>query len=435
MRFKNTSLIFLGKLTSKLISIFSLGAGSTWPGHLVLNLNKQFISEVLSQNQNLKIVLIAGTNGKTTTSTLLKSILENNSYKVFQNEEGANLLNGLTSSLVKNSSLVGKIDKNVAIFEVDEASLPLVLQQIIPTAVVLLNLFRDQLDRYGEVDLIGTKWAETLKSLSKQTTVFLNADDPQIAYLAKNLKATVYFFGLQTKFLTQKEIPHDVDSVYCPSCSQKLFYNELSYSHLGDYYCRNCGFKRPKITHVNDLVSPLEGLYNLYNLYAAALVCNKLFNISDDRIKKVLPRFKTAFGRQEEIVYKNKKFFLILSKNPTGFNQSISVVVKKFKPKKDSLLLVLNDKIPDGRDVSWIWDVDFEDLPQARHLYIAGDRAYDMALRLKYADITDFEVFKSLNEAVDKIVKEVSSNATLFIMPTYSGMLEVRKILSGRKLL
>ncbi len=435
MKFKNLFPLLLGKLASRIINLISLGAGSTWPGHIALNLNQYFISDLLSQNKHLKIILIAGTNGKTTTATLLKFILSTSSYQVFQNEEGANLLNGIASSLIKNSSLFGKISKNVAIFEIDEASLPLVLQQIQPDAVVLLNLFRDQLDRYGEVDVIAKKWEESLQSLEKKTTVFLNADDPQIAYLAKNLRPKSDFFGLTNKFFTNQQIPHDVDSVYCPSCGQKLFYDGFAYSHLGDYYCKQCGFKRPKVGKKTDLPNPLEGLYNLYNLNAAALVCNRLFNISDDQIKKVLPQFKAVFGRQEEIIYKGKKIFLILSKNPTGFNQSISVVAKKFKQNKDSLLVLLNDRIPDGRDVSWIWDVDFELLPQARHLYITGDRVYDMALRLQYADVVNFKFFNDSAQAIKEAVKTTSNGETLFIMPTYSGMLEVRKFLSGKKLL
>lgn len=434
MRIKNIFLLLCGKFISKLISLFSLGAGSTWPGHIVLSLNSKFISEILSFNKQLKTIIVAGTNGKTTTSTLLKFILTNNSLKVFQNEEGSNLLNGIASSLIKNSSSTGRIDKNVAVFEVDENSLPLVLQEITPDAIVLLNLFRDQLDRYGEVDLIAKKWQKSLQTLPKQTAVFLNADDPQIAYLGKDLRAVVTYFGLAAKYLTNKEIPHDVDSVYCPSCGEKLFYSGLSYSHLGDYFCRNCGFNRPKAIK-NKLISPMLGLYNLYNINVAFLVGNKLFGISQEKFKKWLPQFKAAFGRQEKIVYKGKQVFLILSKNPTGFNQSISVILKKLESNKDSLLVVLNDRIPDGRDVSWIWDVDFEKLPQAKHIYITGDRAYDMAIRFKYAEIPGFKIFENLNQAVETAVKTILTKETLFIMPTYSGMLEVRKILSGKKFL
>ncbi len=434
MRVKNIFLLFVGKAIARLISLFSLGAGSTWPGHVVLAINKEFLAEILGQNKQLKKVIIAGTNGKTTTSTLLKFILEKEQHKVFQNEEGANLLNGIASSLIKSSSLTGKIDKNVAIFEVDENSLPMVLKEIRPEAIVILNLFRDQLDRYGEVDLIAKKWQESLRNLSKGTEVFLNADDPQIAYLGKDLKTTVAYFGLDDKYLTSKEIPHDVDSAYCPNCGKKLSYKGISYSHLGDYFCQNCAFERPKIS-TNKFKSPLLGVYNFYNVHAASLVASRLFSISEDKIKKFLPSFKAAFGRQEEIIYKSRRVFLILSKNPTGFNQSISVMLRKLESKKDSLFLVLNDRIPDGRDVSWIWDVDFEKLPKAKQIFITGDRAYDMALRFKYAGIPDFKVFENLNKAIEVAIDGLSSNETLYIMPTYSGMLEVRKILSGKKLL
>lgn len=310
----------------------------------------------------------------------------------------------------------------------------MVLKEIRPEAIVILNLFRDQLDRYGEVDLIAKKWQESLRNLSKGTEVFLNADDPQIAYLGKDLKTTVAYFGLDDKYLTSKEIPHDVDSAYCPNCGKKLSYKGISYSHLGDYFCQNCAFERPKIS-TNKFKSPLLGVYNFYNVHAASLVASRLFSISEDKIKKFLPSFKAAFGRQEEIIYKSRRVFLILSKNPTGFNQSISVMLRKLESKKDSLFLVLNDRIPDGRDVSWIWDVDFEKLPKAKQIFITGDRAYDMALRFKYAGIPDFKVFENLNKAIEVAIDGLSSNETLYIMPTYSGMLEVRKILSGKKLL
>ncbi len=414
-----------------------MGGGSTWPGHVVLYLNKNFIKNALLDNPHLKVILITGTNGKTTTSTLLKFLLEKNGGRVFQNQEGANLLNGMASSMIKNSNLAGRLDFETALFEVDENTLPAAIEQTNPKALVILNLFRDQLDRYGEVDIIARKWREGLKKLTKKTTVFLDADDPQIFYLGKDLEARVTAFGLSKKFLHKGDVSHDVDSIYCPECGQRLNYQGIAYSHLGDYSCSNCGFKRVLTNTLgkNMLKTSLEGIYSLYNAFAAILVANKTFNISLASLKRDLPKFKPAFGRQERFDLNGRKIFLVLSKNPTGFNQSINVVSKRIKKDRDNLLVVLNDRIPDGRDVSWIWDVDFENSPSPKKLFISGDRAYDMALRLKYAGFEKFEVDENLKKIINKAVNQTKEKSTLYVLPTYSAMLDVRKAIFGKKLL
>ncbi len=437
MKISDILLITLGKLINFSIKLLSLGRGSTWPGNIVFNLNKNFIKNVLSKNPNLKVVLITGTNGKTTTSTLLKFLLKKNGLKIFQNKEGANLLNGIASSIIKNSNFLGKLNFDAALFEVDENALPSAVIQTSPQSVVILNLFRDQLDRYGEVDIIARKWRESLKKLTQKTTVFLNADDPQICYLGAGLVAKVITFGLSQNYLNKGELPHDVDSIYCPKCGNRLTYKGISYSHLGDYFCSDCKFERKcdEVLEKNRLKSSLHGLYSLYNVFAAVLAANYVFNISLIDLKKYLPKFKPVFGRQESVNLNGKKIFLVLAKNPTGFNQSISVVSKKIKKKKDNLLIVLNDRIPDGLDVSWIWDADFENLPPPKRLFISGDRAYDMALRLKYAGFDRFEVGGNLRKTVNKAVSETKERATLYVLPTYSAMLDIRKVILGRKLL
>lgn len=436
---KNSTIIFIAKLGGWFIKTFRLGSGSTWPGHIALKLNPNFIHDVLGENKDLKVILVAGTNGKTTTSKLIRFILERNNVKVFQNEEGANLLNGIASSLARHSNPTnsrGWVKRQVAIFEVDENTLPQILEQVTPAGIVLLNLFRDQLDRYGEVNIIADKWHTALKKLPESVSVFLNGDDPQVYFLGTGLKAKVYKFGLDSIFFKTKEIPHDVDSTYCPSCGQELTYHGLSYSHLGDFYCKNCGFKRENVeTFKNrDIRYSLLGTYNIYNTYAALLTVEKLFNISIDGIN--LDEFQPAFGRQEKLEYNGRTVYILLSKNPAGFNQSLIVTRQILHDGNGNVLTVLNDRTPDGTDVSWIWDVDFEVLNNiVKRIFVSGDRVWDMAVRMKYAGMKDIHADEKLETAVLKIVDETPVEGTVVILCTYSAMLEVRKILKGQKLL
>ncbi len=449
MYLKNSLIIFICKVFLATVKIFSLGSGSTWPGHIALKMNTMIIKE-LWEKSHLKVILIAGTNGKTTTSTLLKFLLEKNRYKVFQNEEGANLLNGVASCLVRYADINGKLPYDYGIFEIDENTLPQMLEQIQPTAIILLNLFRDQLDRYGEVNTVGRNWKEALRKLPENVNLFVNGDDPQIYYLGLDIKSNVYSFGLHSTLLEKKEVPHDVDSTYCPNCGEKLSYKTMSYSHLGDFSCSKCSFKRENIFSYlpAELKSSLTGVYNLYNISAVFLLLEKLLNIHVDSLSKQLLDFEPAFGRQEIIQYQGRNAFLLLSKNPTGFNQSIEAI-NSFSNGKINVLLILNDRIPDGRDISWIWDVEFENLlNNAVNVVVTGDRTFDMALRLKYSLEKDAETrtdgnsicfdrvtaIQNLESALALVVKNTPKDETLYILATYSGMLDVRKLLIGKKI-
>lgn len=427
--------ILLGKFIGFMSSLFNIGSGSTWPGHIALENDKNFIKNILNRNARLKIILIAGTNGKTTTGKLIQTILEENGNKVFQNEAGANLLNGIASTLIKRSTLVGKISYDFAVFEIDENSLPLILNNINPEIIILLNLFRDQLDRYGEVNIISEKWKKSLEKLNHKSILIFNADDPRIAQLVDKVKNQILFFGVKS---TNKKRPeHASDSSYCPNCGNRLNYKSITFSHLGDWICVNCGLKKPKANLENLNEYPLPGLYNKYNSHAAALTA-KTLGISDEKIKKAFKHFKPAFGRQEVIEYKDNKIQIFLSKNPASFNQSL-IVINELKAK--NLLIILNDRIPDGRDVSWIWDVDFENnLKNFENITVSGDRAYDMALRLQYANNKSqisnrgINIYENLRKAVDSSLMNVKSDE-IYILPTYSAMLDLRKILTGKKIL
>lgn len=422
--------IAVGKGVLKLSKLLNR-QGSTWPGHLALKTDGKLISKVIKKNKHIKIILVAGTNGKTTTTKALAHILENNGISTLTNNAGANLLNGLASLLVKNITISGKLKHKAIIFEVDENTLPLVLEEIPePDALILLNLFRDQLDRYGEVNTTAEKWKESIKKFSHKTLVVANADDPLIASVALVSKNSL-FFTIDNIYKKERQLSHAVDSITCPVCNNSLSYSAISYSHLGNYKCHNCGFESPKAKKF-DIKTGLKGVYNLYNLSSVILVVDKIFGINPYTSIESLQNFKPAFGRQEIMEIDGKKVMLLLSKNPTGFNESLKVALEN---KSDSLLILLNDRIPDGRDISWIWDVDFEILAGKNiKISVSGDRAYEMSNRLMFANVSN-EVYENYEDAYKESLKQTSAGKTLTILPTYSAMLEIRKLISGKAIL
>lgn len=432
----NSLLILLGKALSTFSQMLNLGHGSTWPGHIALSLNNKFIQDVLKES-NTKIVLIAGTNGKTTTGKLIKNILQEDNKRVFQNEAGANLLNGIASSILLHSNILCSLNYDFAVFEVDENSLPLVLKELTPNYLIVLNLFRDQLDRYGEVNTIAMKWKKAIQTLPASTKLILNADDPQIAFLGHSSKSKAYYFGLSDNKLGQKSPQHAVDSTYCPNCRHKLIYSTVYFSHLGGWKCSNCSLKRPRLSVSTSFFYPIGGTYNKYNTHATVLFA-QILGIEARVVNSALHEFSPAFGRQEVIEVDGKKVQLFLSKNPTSFNESLRTILQQGAK---HLLIVLNDRIPDGRDVSWIWDADTEELiKQNINVVISGDRAFDMGLRLKYSSsseflISNFQIEDNLKKAISLALQQTPRSETLYVLPTYSAMLEVRKILTGKKIL
>ena len=436
MSFRDRFAIFAGKSVAWVSKTFGLGAGATWPGEVALSISPDILKPLAEQFRK-GVILIAGTNGKTTTSLMIKTVVEYEQLSVIHNASGANLLNGLVSACAIKTSGSETIDADWGIFEVDENSLPIILKYAKPKVLVLLNLFRDQLDRYGEVDVVAEKWQYALSLLTSDTTLVLNADDPLIASLGKKTKASVLYFGLDERGEQAVELEHATDSIFCYSCGSRLFYHAYYFSHLGDWYCKACGEKRPAI-NLSSWESPLPGQYNLYNTLAAVLTTQTI-GIHSKHIKDALKGFAPAFGRQEEREVDGKKIKLLLSKNPAGFNASIRAVLD-MKPK--AILLALNDRIPDGRDVSWIWDVDFEMIPLSLPVVVTGDRVYDMALRIQYRD-SKFEsrntkqlvVEPNVRKAIHEALSMIKTGETLYALPTYSAMLDIRKIVTGRRIL
>jgi UDP-N-acetylmuramyl tripeptide synthase len=440
MKIKNLLITILGKSVVRLSRWLNLGEGSTWPGHLALKLNKNFIGEVLKENLQLRTILVTGTNGKTTSVSLLKFLLEKKGYRVFTNTEGANLVNGLASALIKNLSINGKINAQVAIFECDEFAFPKFAEETKPEAVIVLNLFRDQLDRYGEVNSIANRWFEGLKKLNNKTLFFINGDDPNLFYLGSQLKRSnfkkVYFFGVDKKLMKIRNLPHDVDFNYCPVCLKPLFYERISYSHLGDYRCQSCHLTSKNVNDFSQekINYPLSGLFMVYNTNAILLLLTKVFGFKIDELNRYLIDFQPKFGRQERFIFQGKEISIFLAKNPVSYNQTLQAIKRRVKKKDANFLLILNDRIPDGRDVSWIWDIEFAPLfLMAKKLFVSGDRGYDMAIRLKYENFDNFYVFSKLKEAFYRAVKETATNEKLIIIPNYSAMLQIRQLIVGKK--
>ncbi len=432
--------ILLGKLIIFISKLLNLGSGSTWPGHIINYFDKNILNRIFKKNSHLKIIFVVGTNGKTTTTSLITFFLKNLNYRVFYNQEGANLLNGILSSVIKNSNLFGNLNYDYAIFEIDEFSFPVISKYIQPDYVLILNLFRDQLDRYGEVNTIAFRWYETLKNLLKKPVLIINGDDPNLYFIGKKLDA--FFFGLNERLMIKTINTSDKDFIYCPNCNYILNFKKIAYSHLGDFYCSNCHFKKnfKNIFNNQKIFYPLKGLYNVYNINASITLIKYLFkNIKEEEINKILKEFKPTFGRQEVIDYKNKKINLILVKNPAGFNQTIKMINETLKNEKANFLIVLNNRIPDGKDVSWIWDVDIGDLfKNIKYVFISGDRLYDMCLRFIYYDnrIKGRLFFEeNLKKSIDKLINKSKSNEKIYFLATYSAMLELRKILLGKKLI
>lgn len=422
--------IYIGRLTSIVSRFFNIGAGATWSGKIALFIAPDSISKLASQYP-IRIV-VAGTNGKTTTAAMICHILEAAGYQITHNETGANMENGIAGGLIANG-FPDSERKRACIFELDEAAFRLLTPRLKPTHIALLNLFRDQLDRYGEVDTIADQWHSALDTLRQHPQLIVNADDPMIAHISSQ-RENVSCFGLNDERAAVERMPHAADSNFCPACGARLQYENVFFSHIGTWKCPSCLRKRPQLT-IDSTVYPLPGIYNRYNALAATLLC-KTIGIDQSLIAESLESFQPAFGRQEEFYLNGRRVKMLLSKNPASFNESIRTAL--MDTNVQSVMLALNDRIPDGTDVSWIWDVDFERLEnEVPSIVCTGDRVYDMGLRMKYSNEqrSNITIEKDLQKAINEGLKNTLRGGTLYILPTYSAMLDIRKILTGRKIL
>ncbi|HET7572233.1 MAG TPA: MurT ligase domain-containing protein [Gaiellaceae bacterium] len=423
------------------------GGGTTVPGKLLSRIDPGAIDR-LAARLPAGTATISATNGKTTTAAMVAEILRPR-LRLAHNASGANLVSGVASTLLAAG------DAQLGLLEVDEGALPEVLRRVRPRAVCLGNLFRDQLDRYGELELVAARWRDAVAALPAATRLVVDGDDPQLAAIGEARDGTA-FYGLDDPRLARPALQHAADSKYCVRCGTPYEYAAAYVGHLGEYRCPNCGHARPRLDVVAReieltgleraaflLETPegerrveltLPGLYNVYNALAAAALARAL-DASLDEICEGLARFSAAFGRFERIPVGDRRLLLLLIKNPAGANEAVRTLVDGAPPRV--LVVALNDAIADGRDVSWIWDVDFEPLLAGLERLVAtGGRAAELALRFRYGglDAEAIEVEPSLERALDRGLELTPPGGELVVLPTYTAMLALQRIVAARGL-
>jgi len=420
------------------------GGGTTLPGKLLWKLDPDAI-DLLARRLAQGSVLVSATNGKTTTTAMAAEILRPR-LRLAHNNSGANLVSGIASTLLRADGA------ELGLFEVDEGALPEVTRRVRPKALLLGNLFRDQLDRYGELELVAARWRAAVSELADARLV-VNGDDPQVGDLAR-LRAGSRVFGLDDPRRAQPALQHAADSKYCLRCGTPYEYASAYVGHLGDYRCPNCGHARPSLDVVAREIElrgldgasftlsaregdrrvelALPGLYNVYNALGAASLALEL-GVPIDEVAAGLKRFSAAFGRFERIEVGDRRLLMLLIKNPAGANEVVRTLVEGTAPRV--AVVALNDEIADGRDVSWIWDVDFEPLGAGLETLVAsGERAAELALRFAYGGLPRerIEVLPSLGAALDRGLELTAPGSELAVLPTYTAMLALRRIVAAR---
>jgi UDP-N-acetylmuramyl tripeptide synthase len=427
------------------------GGGTSLPGKVLMALEPHAIGELAARLERGSVI-VSATNGKTTTAAMIASVLERATIPLVHNRAGANMAGGIASTLLAAARPGAGIDGELGLFEVDEFWLDLLAPELAPRAVLLCNLFRDQLDRYGELETIADRWAAAVASLPATTALVLNADDPLIADLGRGA-ANVSYFGVEDPSVAVPEMQHASDSKHCRRCGAAYVYEAIYLGHLGRYSCPSCGQRRPEPAVAAEQIElegtraarftlrteagsapvelPLPGLYNVYNALAAASLCLSL-GIGMADIVAGLQAVTPAFGRAETIPIGDVELSVLLIKNPAGANEILRTLA--LEPEELELLVILNDRIADGRDVSWVWDADFELLAgRVRRVTCAGTRASELALRLKYAGVPAdrLQVVPGLPAALDQALAAAQTDR-LFVLPTYTALLEFRDELAGR---
>lgn len=442
-----------GKLTRFGLRVAGRG-GTALPGLVTLQLDPDFIAAV-TQTLPHGVVLVSGTNGKTTTARMLSDIARAAGWAPIHNRSGSNLERGIAGALVGDASWRAEPSGDIGLFEVDEASLPRLLRRVKPRVVVVTNLFRDQLDRYFEIDQLARRIGDAIAELHPSAIVVLNADDPIVATLGDKHHGTVVYFGVDDPEVGGS-VPQTIsDATRCPRCKAPLTYTRVVLAHEGDWSCPACGLARPPrdvsalrvrlersaseielrlpIAGAFDAIRvPLPGLYNAYNALAALAVARAL-DIALPTATRALAAFRPAFGRLEELVVDGRNVRLVLVKNPAGFNAAIGALLETGR--RPHLLAALNDRDADGRDVSWIWDADFETLvPAVEHVVVTGLRSRDLANRFKYAGVPRdrMDVVDGPGAAIDRAVGGVAMGDELVVIATYTAMLALRAELARR---
>ncbi|MBQ2645584.1 DUF1727 domain-containing protein [bacterium] len=442
-RLKYIIALILSKCTIKAIRAIGKSKATSAPGMLAMKIYPDFIKDAVKNNKE-KIITVTGTNGKTTTTGILAHIIKTAGKNIVHNTEGANMLSGIATALANQITLNKKSD--YLIFESDEAYLQKLYDFISSDYLIITNLFRDQLDRYGELDITYKKIKEAIEK-NKELKVLINADDPTLENIAScNEKFYYGINNIEYKYSTNNSLAPSENTV-CPNCGKPLIYDKRFFAHIGHYYC-DCGYNRKKPDYdasveIFETYSILKiynhskeyefkinlpGLYNVYN--ALGSISMALENgIDQETIKNALLTYTSVFGRAEMRQINGKKMLIQLIKNPVGASEVIRNI-QGFE--KSKLLIILNDDYADGRDVSWIWDANFEFLQKYKQsIIVSGTRANDAALRLKYAgvDTNIITVEKNIQKALNKAIEITNADETLLVLPTYTALLNMQKIL------
>ncbi|MBN2852868.1 MAG: DUF1727 domain-containing protein [Clostridia bacterium] len=440
MKFRRSTALIIAKILVKILRITGRG-GTSLPGKLALLIYPALLSDLAF---NTEAIIVTGTNGKTTTSRMISEILKNAGLSFFENKSGANLISGITTSFIENHHL----NCQYAVIECDEAAFKTVSKHLNAKYILVTNLFRDQLDRYGEITHTLNNILEGIKNC-KEATVSLNADCSLSSSLKDSISNHVIFYGVDIPLENTDETLSDAP--YCIKCKSRYHYSFRTYGHLGGFYCPSCGYKRtqPDVSVIDILsvgkcdskivvsmnnttyqaVVNLPGEYNIYNALAALSV-GIAMSVNEQSMIDSLSTFTGGFGRMENIILNHVDTHIILVKNPAGLNG----VIRYLSNLNDEMILtiVLNDKFADGTDVSWIWDADFENLirimDRIKMIYVAGIRYDDMALRLKYAGIDQSKIFKvnNYNQLIDEISDDKYKNTASYVLPTYTAMFDLR---------
>lgn len=433
--------IAAAKTTKRLLSVMGR-KGTTLPGAVALRVCPNILQYYGKKLQG-RVTFVTGTNGKTTTSNLLVNFLRKDGRDVISNSLGANLIQGITAALIEGVSL-SRVYKQSAVLEVDEATISKVIRPLQPAAVIVTNFFRDQMDRYGEVDTVVRMVGDALEKAPRDTSVILNADDPLVSSIAPAGKRVLHY-GIESSEVPADDEGEVRDGKFCRKCGSTLSYTHYHYGQLGFYKCPSCDFKRqtPQIAGRNVQldgagisfdVNGMQGFLNspaFYNVYnaLAAISAATVLGVKQDVLSQEMQALATGLGRMERFVVDGTKdTMLALVKNPTGCNQVLKVVSQMDKPV--DMVFILNDRYADGTDVSWIWDAHLERLREQkklRRIVVAGTRAHDIAVRFKYAGLGDITTVASGDtDSVDTALTELPGGHTLFILSTYTSLYAVR---------
>jgi UDP-N-acetylmuramyl tripeptide synthase len=446
-----------GKAAGTAARVLRAGGGTSFPGSVARRIDPRILQKIASANDARKVI-VTGSNGKTTTCRMLAALAHAGGLRVTQNRSGSNLLRGVISAAAAGTDLLGRMDAQLLLLEVDEATVRLVTPQMQPDMFLLTNIFRDQLDRFGELYSMAKGLEAVIETLPASATVVLNADDPLVASLAPGAPARRLYFGVSAEGTGQQVPEHAADTIRCVRCQHPLAYRAVYLSHLGDYRCPECGNARPgldiAVTEVRPspetgseivvdtpagtfpLLVPLAGMHNVYNAAAAlagTLALSLARPLEPAQVKRAMAELRPAFGRLEEIPAGDRQVVLSFVKNPTAYNTTLREVLRR--PGGKHVLAAHSNTDIDGEDFAWLWDVDLEQLvPRLASLVISGTRAEEVALRFKYAGIEPaaMRVMPDRPAALNTALKRTQPGEPLYIFAGYTPMREFRGIMQRR---